>query len=118
MPEKFAGFTTLYAWSPEDKVIVPAPSDVVDLIHCMASYLKSSYVETQVFVVVYIVPARVHDDVIMPKISRCFGDTVSPYLSRHLITRMIHYNQIYLNYQRVKTLHCSFGSNVNYQWAH
>ena len=41
---------------------------------------------------------------------------MSPYLSRHLITRMMHYNQIYLNYHRVETLHCSFGSNVNYQW--
>ena len=39
-----------------------------------------------------------------------FVDTMSPYLSRHLITR----NQIYLNYHRVETLHCSFGGNVNY----
>ena len=48
-----------------------------------------------------------------PSYLDAFVDTVSPYLSRHLITKMIHYNQIYLNYHRVETLHCSFGSNVN-----
>ena len=50
-----------------------------------------------------------------PSYLDAFVDTVSPYLSRHLITRMMHYNQIYLNYHRVETLHRSFGSNVNYQ---